>query len=291
MQKQKIQPFKKKEIEKYTRKRFSLEVSKKGKEKVLEHKLLSKLKHSKFICVDGATNLFDLANKKVFVKESIVINDYYQFKDYLNQKKVISNIPEIYGVLKLNNGRIYIFSKHISDAVPLTSHLFRSRGPDFLKKVRLEVKTIGEKLVEKGLLPWDFQLKQFFYSPKASKVYLSDNAISFYNPKTLVKYFKKANVEIPTKLKKIYLIYSLHPFQISREGLKFINQKTKNILFNSSTKLSALKRDGNAMFEKRLFSLINNTVDFYTSLPLETKQKIQSVLLKECLEEFNSIKF
>lgn len=76
-------------VETYKRSNFTLNVSKKGRNIILNEKILSSLKNCSFKPISNATNLFDKSNKRVFIKESSSFLDTYQINDYLKQRKVV----------------------------------------------------------------------------------------------------------------------------------------------------------------------------------------------------------
>jgi len=115
--------FSNKVIERYQRKNISLSVSKKGRDVLLKEKVLSEIKKSKFIPFKRSTNLFDVINQKVFVKESFSKIDYMQLQDYLKQRKIVSCLPEVYGSLRLSNGNVYVFSKFIPGTLQVQDYL------------------------------------------------------------------------------------------------------------------------------------------------------------------------
>jgi hypothetical protein len=206
--------FSSKVIENYKRDKIHLNVSKKGRDVILKERVLSEIKKSKFIPFKRSTNLFDVINQKVFVKESFSKIDYFQLSDYLKQRKVVTSLPEVYGSLKLSNGKVFVFSKFIPGTVQLPDYL-KKANPKTILHIRKEILTIGEKLIQKGLLPWDYKIRQFFYNPKNNKLYLCDNSVAIFSPKLLSRYFKQTRMPIPGKLKSLTTLYTLHPFQLT----------------------------------------------------------------------------
>jgi hypothetical protein len=285
--------FKRSKISLYNRNRFSVKVSEKGLNILTNEKVISTLKKLKFNPINECTSLFDILNKRVIIKESFNYIDRFQLRDYYLQKKIITNIPEIYGVLELNTGKTYVFSKYISDACDL-KQFFQNPSNRYKKeKFKLQIKNMGAKLIREGLLPCDFQIKQMFYSPKNKKLYLCDNSISFSNPKSLLSIFKKLNINPPSKLKKLSLAYSLNPIELSLSVLRAFKKKsTKETMLSILKKQSSLKNvSGYAqkMHQKQLKKIILETIEFYDSLPLDIKQKIQTQILNNCLKQFDSL--
>lgn len=281
-----IKRFTKKPIETFKRDNFSLEISKRGRDVLISEKMLSSLKYCQFTPLSLASNLFNIKNKRVFIKESTNPVDALQLNDYLKQRKIVSNIPEMYGTLKLKNGKVYIFSKYINNSILLSDYLKTAKKEEILS-IRKQIQIIGKKLIKECLLPWDFKIRQFFYSPKTKKIYFCDNSVAFHNPKVLISYFKKANLKIPTTLKKLYLLYSLNPMEIISVSLKKLKKGlNKETLYSSNKlkeKIKTLKSKGKSLVLRDLNKLILKTIAFYDSLPIEIKKKIQEEILKDAL--------
>jgi hypothetical protein len=283
--------FIKKPIETYVRPKFNLHVSKKGRTVILKERILANIKKSRFLPLKRSTNLFDILNKKIFVKESFQKVDVFQLKDYLKQRKLVSCIPEVYGSLKLKSGNVYIFSKFVPDSIELCDYLKKLKTKKDVKKLKFEVNQIGDKLITAGLLPWDFKLKQFFYSPRNKKIYLCDNAVAFYNPKVLLMYYKKANLEIPSKLRMLNLLFSLHPIELILEGARIARRNLKKeTIFSADEmtgKLNSFRKKGRKLIERDTDKIILNTINYFNSLSLGTKQLIQREVLKDALKEID----
>lgn len=286
------QRFVNKTIENYQRKNVCLSVSKKGRDVLLKERVLSEIKKSTFIPFKRSTNLFDVINERVFVKESFSKIDYMQLKDYLKQRKIVSCLPEVYGSLRLSNGKVYVFSKFVPGTLQVQDYLKTVSNPKTVLSLRRDIKTTGEKLISHALLPWDFKIRQFFYNPKNKKLYLCDNSVAMFSPKLLSKYFKKINHPIPSKLKSLTTLYTLHPFQLSLEVVNsLLSLVKKECVFSDEKRKSPMvdfKKKVRKVFERDVDKIILKTIDFYSSLPLEVKQKIQREILKETLEEFDS---
>lgn len=285
----KIIRFSKKEIEKYKRRNFSVSVSKKGREILTEKKSISRLKKLNFRPINECTSIFDILDKKVIIKKSLNYIDKFQLRDYFKQKKVVDCVPEIYGVLELKSGSSYIFSRYISNAVDLKLYLKKNKRQK--EKIKRKIETIGQKLIAKGLLPFDFQLKQFVFCPRSKKLYLCDNSISFPNPRKLIFYFKKTNLPVPLKLKRLHYSFSLNPIELALNALRVFKKKSTN-----ETLVSILKRQASLIkisslaqkkHQTQTKKIILETIAFYDALPLDVKQKIQKEILKDCLKEFN----
>jgi len=112
-----------------------------------------------------------------------------------------------------------------------------------------------------------------------------------FSPKLLSKYFKTLNLPIPKKLKNLTTFYTLHPFQLSLEVVKSLASLIKKeVLITDEKRESSLvnfKKKVRKVFERDVDKIILKTIDLYSSLPLEVKQKIQREILRETLEDFD----
>ena len=213
-------------IRTYKRKNFTLNINKEHKSTVLNKKLLQELKNCKFKPLPNTTNSFsELTNKDVFVKKiSKYSFDKRQLKDYMKQKEVVSNIPDIYGTIELKD-KIYIFSKLIKDRIDVVNNFFKLSKKN-ISFLRSEIIRIGSKLIEKDILPSEFALQQMFFSKDRKKVYFVDNIVGVFNAQQLVELMKQANLEVPGKLKILSSAYSLLSARGMSAVVKSIDRKS-----------------------------------------------------------------
>jgi outer membrane phospholipase A len=265
-------------IRKYKRENFQLSVSKSGKEQILQKKLIKDLKNCKYYTLKGATGVFSkLLNKDIFIKKTDnVVVDESQLRDYIKQKKVVDAFPEIYGYLKKEK-ELYVFQKLISDALNLRES-FKILDKKDKAIVREQIKEYGNKLVEKGLLPWDFKLKNLIYSKKNKKVYIIDNAINFPYIYDFIDLCKKLKIHTKLSLTFKQKLFS----ELRQLKRKLFIDITITNLFNYIPKISSSE------FRSKVYSpeIQKQVIKEYKSLSFEDRKKIQMFILNETLKEF-----
>jgi len=282
-------------IREYKRPNFSITITEKGKNKVLETRLLRDIKNCKYHSLKNACGDFaSYKEKGIFIKKTKSIFDSHQLSDYQEQRKLISNIPEVYGYVKVNRELILI-SRNIPDAVPLLD-LLNEKNFSRINELRTEIETIGKRLISKNLLPWDFKLRQFFYSKYRKKLYFADNAVAFQDPDQLYALYKKCNLKIPKELYLLNLAYKGNPikgsFKLARQlvGIKpeikvsekLINKKGGVALIKLKNKIFSVATRQDQIIAKR-------TIEFYNKLDQKTKKIIQEKILDLCLKNFDNI--
>ncbi len=282
-------------IKEYKRPKFSIAITEKGKDKVLETRLLRDIKNCKYHPLKNACGDFAAYKEKgIFIKKTKSIFDSHQLSDYQEQRKLISNIPEIYGYVKVNRELILI-SRNIPDAVPLLDVL-NENSLSKTRELRNEIENIGKKLISKNLLPWDFKLRQFFYSKSRKKLYFADNAVAFQNPDQLCALYKECNLRIPQELRLLNFMFENHPFRLAGSiARKLIGAKSKGTFEHAisnrrgSKQLMAIKRKANSASAIVIQEINKKTIEFYKKLDYKTKNVIQKKVLVLCLRNFDNL--
>jgi len=276
-------------IRTYKRKNFTLNINQEHKTQILNKRILQELRNSKFKPLPNTTNVFsELKSTDVFVKKiSKHSFDKRQLKDYIEQKKVISNIPDIYGTVEFKKN-IYVFSKLIKDKIDVVNNINKFSKKD-ISFLRSEIIRIGTKLIEKNLLPSEFALRQFFFSKDRKKVYFVDNIVGVFNAKQLELLLKQTNLDIPRKLKILSHAYSLLSARGMSSVVKSMKGRKEESIFTVFPSLQKYKHDLIDLqnrFTRKTTALVNK---YYDSLSLDKKKIIQKQILKNCLNELDTL--
>jgi len=282
----------------YRSKGVTVTITESSRHKLSKNRVLSDFKNYRFTCLPDANSSFaQLEKKDVFIKRSVFKSlDYSQLKDYLDQRKVVDNIPEIYGFLE-KKGELYVLSRNISSAVNLSTYL-KTITPEKRKEMRSQIQEIGEKLISIGLLPWDFRPRQFMFSTVENKLYFCDNSISYSNPTYLVFRLRKMGLPVSKNLLTLSKLEKLSVFNLFRKTVrKSLNRKDGAALFTDESLTPSIllrmknyiKRKGHALDNRSLSKVFSKTQEYYLSFSEDILKEIQRSILKECLEEFDGI--
>jgi hypothetical protein len=281
-------------IRSYNRKGFSIQLTEEGRNKILDKKLLKELKSCDYCALPESSGDFVILNgKKVFVKKTSDISDAQQLLDYVEQSKIINNIPKIYGFAKIHaQNKVYVVSKLIPDAIPLTD-VIKSGNKELNLRLRKEIEEIGTKLISKNQLPWDFLIRQFFFSKKSNKLYFSDNSINFNRPDRLAEVYRKCGLNVPMKLRFLELALTKHPVIImqkaTRRALKVKEGEKLAKAIPNKPRLLSIKDKLLERYLKDMKVVFKETNRFYREMNEETKRKIQRRILSDLLNSFDSI--
>jgi len=278
----------------YDRKNFSIQLTEEGKKHILDQKLIKELKNCEYLCLPEASGEFVIFNnKKTFIKKTSALQEAHQLKDYIEQSKLINNIPKIYGYAKIHNQqKLYVASELISDALPLIE-VFKYKDKILNQRLRTEIENIGNKLIEKNKLPWDFKIRQFFISKHSKNLYFSDNTINMSVPIKLVELYKACKLKVPFKLKLLETAFNAHPValirKITRKALKVDNGVPIDNVISNKSRFLPLKARLIARHLKDMNLILIETSKFYEGLPSSTKTKLQRKILDNCLKSFDSL--
>jgi hypothetical protein len=185
----------------------------------------------------------------------------------------------------------------VPDAIVLSNYL-KTISKEKRKDLRSQIQEIGEKLISKGLLPWDFKIRQFMFSVSENKLYFCDNAVSYSNPSYLVSRFKKMGLPVPKKLLLFSKLESLSVFNVFKRAVrKSLNKKDgdfflKNEEITPSILLrmkNYIKKKGISFDQRSLSKIYRKTQEYYLSLPEDVLKEIQRSILEDCLEEFDGM--
>jgi len=253
-----------------------------SRQEILKNRIFSEIKKNNFVRLPNSQGAFSiLPEKGIFIKRALIPEtDLAQMKDYLDQSKFVDNIPEIYGYIQKNR-QLYIIQKLIKESVPLSEHL-SSLDRKGILKVKEEIKITGERLLEKGLLPWDYTIRNLIFSKKENKLYVCDNMISPSNPKRLHSLIVKSGLK-PSK--KLILLKRLSQLDLTAGLANGIRAITKKDSLVGNSKILAKTKEQLMYLKRKLFF---ETKKVYSSLTLEEQKKMQEIILDKCLAEFDA---
>ncbi len=261
----------------YRRARFQLKVTPNGRQYLIAYKK----RHGKSLLKDlGApTKEYPQAGSAYWHKGSIfakksqsghVKMTLQEFDDLIKQRKVFPNVfPKPLAIFK---------SK---DAVVIVTENLRKLGYKKLREVALtrrekkelfeKVRNIGEKLVQKGLWPFDFspEIGSLFIKKtmQGIRIKIIDSSTSIFgaNLYNITDTLKELDLHPPSAFEKEVLLFDK---EFKKFGKKKMLELPKWLWEKASQKTFALQ------------------ARYYSSLPLATKIKLQKAILTYLLQEF-----